>query len=74
MAELEIAKQRIFNRDLFFEVQKFSTDSINLTEEDVIINSTLNSRIQNEDLYSIVDTLFMPFGKATDMYSIIGKI
>ena len=74
VAELEIAKQRIFNRDLFFEVQKFSTDFINLTEEDVIINSTLNSRIQNEDLYSIVDTLFMPFGMATDMYSIIGKI
>ena len=40
----------------------------------MLINSTLNSRRQNEDLYSIVDTLFMPFGMATDMYSIIGKI
>ena len=45
-----------------------------LSTDDLITYTTLNTRIQNEDLYSIVDTLFMPFGMETDMYSIIGNI
>lgn len=31
-------------------------------------------RIQHEDLYSIVDTCFMPAGMECDQYSIIGDI
>ncbi len=45
-----------------------------LTLEDMDMYSTLTRRIQREDIYSIVDTCFMPYGVECDQYSIIGEI
>lgn len=45
-----------------------------LTLDDMDMYSTLTRRIQREDIYSIVDTCFMPYGVECDQYSIIGEI
>ena len=36
--------------------------------------STLTKRIQKEDVYTIVDTYFMPYGVECDQYSILAEI
>lgn len=45
-----------------------------LTIEDLDIYSQISRRITREDLYSIVDTTFMPYGVECDQYSVIGEI
>ncbi|MCM1467140.1 MAG: DUF3881 family protein [Alistipes sp.] len=45
-----------------------------LTIEDLDIYSQISRRIAREDLYSIVDTTFMPYGVECDQYSVIGEI
>ena len=46
----------------------------NLTMEDIDTYSMISGRIANEDIYSIVDTYFMPYGAECDIYSIMGEI
>lgn len=46
----------------------------NLTMEDIDIYSMISGRINREDVYSIVDTYFMPYGMECDLYSIMGEI
>ena len=36
--------------------------------------SLISKRVKTEDVLSIVDTCFMPFGVESDQYSIIGEI
>lgn len=45
-----------------------------LTIEDMDTYSMISQRIENEDIYSIVDTYFMPYGMECDLYSIMGEI
>lgn len=45
-----------------------------LTMEDIDTFATISRRVRNEDLYSIVDTSFYPYGAEADIYSIIGNI
>ena len=45
-----------------------------LTLEDMDIYSTISKRIQTEDVFSLVDTYFMPYGVECDQYSILGEI
>ncbi len=45
-----------------------------LTEKEMNEFISMNSRIKEEDLYSIVETTFMPCGTEVDTYTIIGKI
>lgn len=46
----------------------------NLTMDDIDMYTTVSRRIQKEDLFSIVDTYFMPYGIECDKYSIMGEI
>ena len=46
----------------------------NLTMEDIDIYSMISGRIPNEDVYSIVDTYFMPYGMECDLYNVMGEI
>lgn len=46
----------------------------NLTLEDIDTYSLLSRRIMHEDILSIVDSYFMPYGIESDQYSILGKI
>lgn len=45
-----------------------------LTLDDMDTYSALATRIQKEDVFSIVDTYFMPYGVECDQYSILGEI
>lgn len=45
-----------------------------LTLDDMDAYNIISKRILKEDLYSIVDTSFMPYGVECDQYSIIGDI
>lgn len=45
-----------------------------LTLEDMDLYSSISKRVKEEDVYSIVDTCFMPYGVECDQYSIIGEI
>lgn len=46
----------------------------NLTLEDIDIYSMISRRVMTEDILSIVDTYFMPYGIESDQYSIMGEI
>lgn len=45
-----------------------------LTLEDMDMYTTISRKIQKEDLFSIVDTYFMPSGIECDQYSVLGEI
>lgn len=45
-----------------------------LTIEDMDMYSMLSRRVYAEDLYTIVDTFFMPYGIECDQYQIMGNI
>ena len=45
-----------------------------LTVEDMDLYTMIQQRIPNEDVFSIVDTTFMPYGIECDQYSIVGTI
>ena len=45
-----------------------------LTLEDMDIYTTISKRIQKEDIFSLVDTYFMPYGVECDQYSVLGEI
>ena len=45
-----------------------------LTMEDIDLYAKLSSRIRREDLYSIVESSFMPCGVECDQYTVIGEI
>lgn len=46
----------------------------NLTLDDMDTYTTISRKIQKEDVFSIVDTYFMPYGVECDQYSILGEI
>lgn len=45
-----------------------------LTLHDMDIYSSISRKIRNEDLFSLVDTCFMPYGVECDMYNVVGEI
>jgi len=45
-----------------------------LTLDDLDVYSTISRKIKETDVYTIVDTCFMPYGIECDQYSILGEI
>ena len=45
-----------------------------LALDDLDIYSSLSRRVESEDLYSIIESTFMPFGIEGDQYTVIGEI
>ena len=45
-----------------------------LTLDDMDIYTTLSRKIRKQDVYSLVDTYFMPYGVECDQYSVLGEI
>jgi len=45
-----------------------------LTIEDMDTYNALSKRILTDDIYSLVDSFFMPYGVESDQYSILGEI
>ena len=70
--ERESASKR---KDLLADARKGNEEAIeSLTLEDMDTYSMISKRIQNEDVFSIVETFFMPYGMECDKYQILGRI
>lgn len=60
---------------LMAEAREGNEEAIeNLTIEDMNIYSSISKRIHKEDVLSIVNSYFMPYGVESDQYSILGEI
>ena len=60
---------------LIAEAREGNEEAIeNLSLEDLDTYSQISKRIRNEDVLSIVNTTFMPYGIESDQYSILGEI
>ena len=72
-ADLKQAARKRGN--LLEAARRGDTDAIEtLTVEDMDLYSMVTRRIIKEDMYSIIETSFMPSGIECDQYSIIGNI
>lgn len=61
--------------NLIAEAKKGNQDAIDsLTIDDIDTYALVSRRAKKEDIYSIVDTCFIPFGSESDNYSIIATI
>lgn len=61
--------------NLIAEAKKGNQEAIDsLTIDDIDLYAVVSRRIKYEDLYSIVETCFVPYGSESDNYSIIGTI
>ena len=69
-------KKRISNRNhLLSEARRGDEAAIeSLTLEDMDIYTSISRKIADEDIYTLVDTYFMPYGIECDQYSILGEI
>ena len=74
--QLQRVKQDSVTRNnLMMAARKGDEEAIEtLTLEDMDMYTAISRRIQKEDLFSLVDTCFMPYGVECDQYSILGEI
>lgn len=74
--QAEALKQAARKRSSLLEAAKHGDEDAieTLTVEDMDLYSMVTRRIAHEDIYSIVETCFMPCGVECDQYSVIGTI
>ena len=72
MVEKEIAK----NRSTLLAAARSGDEEAmeNLTMEDMDIYSMISQRIVTDDVFTIVDSYFMPYGIECDQYNVLGEI
>lgn len=62
-------------KQLIAEAREGNEEAIeNLSIQDLDTYSMISKRIRKEDVFSIVNTTFMPYGIESDQYSILGEI
>ena len=70
-----VKKDTANRNNLLAAARKGDEDAIEtLTLDDMDTYSMISKRIQKEDVFSLVDTYFMPYGVECDQYSILGEI
>ena len=70
-----VKQASIARNDLMAAARKGDEDAIEtLTLEDMDMYTVISKRIQKEDIFSLVDTYFMPYGVECDQYSVLGEI
>ncbi len=71
----QVKKESTNRRNLIAAARRGDEEAIEtLTFEDMDIYTTISKKIQKEDVFSLVDTYFMPYGVECDQYSILGEI
>ena len=71
----KVRMENINRRKLMSEARQGDEAAMeSLTIEDLDMYSKLSKRIRKEDVFSIVDSSFMPYGVECDQYSILGEI
>ena len=64
-----------YRRNLIAEAKKGNQDAIDsLTIDDIDIYAMISRRAKREDIYSIVETSFTPYGSESDNYYVLGTI
>lgn len=80
LAKSESNKARVnkavMNRSRLIEAARHGDEEAleNLTLDDMDTYTAISKKIQKEDIFTIVDTSFMPCGVECDQYSILGEI
>lgn len=70
-----ITAETKYRNNLIAEAKKGNQDAIDsLTIDDIDTYAMISRRAKKEDVYSIVDTSFIPFGSESDNYSIVATI
>ncbi|MBH1941956.1 DUF3881 family protein [Mobilitalea sibirica] len=70
-----ISAETKYRNNLIAEAKKGNQDAIDsLTIDDIDTYALVSRRAKKEDIYSIVDTCFIPFGSESDNYSIMATI
>ena len=74
--EKEKAKVAAANRNSLIRAAEGGDESAmeTLSFDDYELYNSISRRIENEDIYSIVDTSFMPSGLESDQYAMLGEI
>ncbi len=74
--EKEVAKKKVnYRNKLINNARKGDETAIeSLTLDDMDLYTTLSRKIRKQDVYSLVDTYFMPYGVECDHYSVLGEI
>ncbi len=74
--QIELSKVAAKDRNSLIEAAKNGDEDAmeTLTIEDIDLYSKISKRMVKEDIYSIVETCFMPCGIECDQYSVIGEI
>lgn len=69
-------RENMVNRNRLIAAAKNGDEEAieSLTIEDMDTYSMISKRILNEDIYSIVESSFMPYGMECDLYQIVGEI
>ena len=69
-------KENTVNRNRLIAAAKNGDEEAieSLTIEDMDTYSMISKRILDEDIYSIVESCFMPYGMECDLYHVIGEI
>lgn len=71
----KIQRSTITRNQLIEAARRGDEDAIeSLTLEDMDTYTAISRKIQKEDVFSLVDTYFMPYGVECDQYSILGEI
>lgn len=75
-SQIEMAKVASSDRSNRIEAARNGDEDAmeSLTIEDIDLYSKISRRVMKEDVYSIVDSCFMPSGVECDQYSVIGDI
>lgn len=74
--QIEMARVASKDRNSLLEAAKAGDEDAmeTLTIEDIDMYSQISRRVMKEDIYSIIDSCFMPCGIECDQYSVIGEI
>lgn len=73
--KLKVQRDSANRNKLLAAARKGDEEAIEtLTLEDMDIYTTISRKIQKEDIFSLVDTYFMPYGVECDQYSVMGEI
>lgn len=75
-SEKKKSKKASINRNHLIEQARLGDEEAieSLTLEDMDTYTMISKKIQKEDVFSLVDTYFMPYGVECDQYSILGEI
>lgn len=64
-----------YRSNLFKAAQNGDEEAIeSLTMEDYDLYTSITRRVRNEDVYTIVDSYFIPYGMECDLYNVMGEI